>query len=294
MTFEFIRYELADRIATITLARPEKLNAINGAMVRELIAAFEAADGDDDVRAVIVTGEGRAFCAGADLSRGADSFVAPGSNGITGANGEVDYSNEEIREIGGRLALVLYNLHKPVIAAINGAAAGLGATFILPMDIRIAAEEARFGFVFSRRGMVLETAASYFLPRIAGISKSHEWGMSGRMVSSAEALEHGLVSAVVPQVELLVEANRLARDIADNAAPVSVALIRQMLWRGLGMNHPMEAHRIESRGIYARSRAADAREGVNSFLEKRAPDFPGRVSRDMPDFYPWWEEPEYS
>ena len=189
MTFEFIRYELADRIATITLARPEKLNAINGAMVRELIAAFEAADGDDDVRAVIVTGEGRAFCAGADLSRGADSFVAPGSNGITGANGEVDYSNEEIREIGGRLALVLYNLHKPVIAAINGAAAGLGATFILPMDIRIAAEEARFGFVFSRRGMVLETAASYFLPRIAGISKSLEWGMSGRMVSSAEALE---------------------------------------------------------------------------------------------------------
>lgn len=294
MTFEFIRYELADRIATITLARPEKLNAINGAMVRELIAAFEAADGDDDVRAVIVTGEGRAFCAGADLSRGADSFVAPGSNGITGANGEVDYSNEEIREIGGRLALVLYNLHKPVIAAINGAAAGLGATFILPMDIRIAAEEARFGFVFSRRGMVLETAASYFLPRIAGISKSLEWGMSGRMVSSAEALEHGLVSAVVPQVELLVEANRLARDIADNAAPVSVALIRQMLWRGLGMNHPMEAHRIESRGIYACSRAADAKEGVNSFLEKRAPDFPGRVSRDMPDFYPWWEEPEYS
>lgn len=294
MTFEFIRYELADRIATITLARPEKLNAINGAMVRELIAAFEAADGDDDVRAVIVTGEGRAFCAGADLSRGVDSFVAPASNGLTGADGAVDYDNEAIREIGGRLALVLYNLRKPVIAAINGAAAGLGATFILPMDIRIAAEEARFGFVFSRRGMVLETAASYFLPRIAGISKSLEWGMSGRMVSSAEALEHGLVSAVVPQAELLVEANRLARDIADNAAPVSVALIRQMLWRGLGMNHPMEAHRIESRGIYARSRAADAREGVNSFLEKRAPDFPGRVSRDMPDFYPWWEEPEYS
>lgn len=294
MTFEFIRYELADRIATITLARPEKLNAINGAMVRELIAAFEAADGDDDVRAVIVTGEGRAFCAGADLSRGVDSFVAPASNGLTGADGAVDYDNEAIREIGGRLALVLYNLRKPVIAAINGAAAGLGATFILPMDIRIAAEEARFGFVFSRRGMVLETAASYFLPRIAGISKSLEWGMSGRMVSSAEALEHGLVSAVVPQAELLVEANRLARDIADNAAPVSVALIRQMLWRGLGMNHPMEAHRIESRGIYARSRAADAREGVNSFLEKRVPDFPGRVSRDMPDFYPWWEEPEYS
>lgn len=294
MTFEFIRFELADRIATITLARPEKLNAINGAMVRELITALEAADSDDDVRAVIVTGEGRAFCAGADLSRGADSFVAPGSDGLTGPDGEVDYSNEAIREVGGRLALVIYNLRKPVIAAINGAAAGLGATLILPMDIRIAAEEARFGFVFSRRGMVLETAASYFLPRIAGISKALEWGMSGRMVSSAEALEHGLVSAVVPQTELLAEANRIARDIAHNAAPVSVALIRQMLWRGLGMNHPMEAHRIESRGIYARSRAADAKEGVNSFLEKRVPDFPGRVSRDMPDFYPWWDEPEYS
>ena len=294
MTFEFIRYELANRIATITLARPEKLNAVNGAMVRELIAAFESADSDDDVRAVIVNGEGRAFCAGADLSRGAESFVAPGSEGLTSADGEVDYSNEAIREVGGRLALVLYNLRKPVIAAINGAAAGLGATFILPMDIRIAAEEARFGFVFSRRGMVLETAASYFLPRIAGISKALEWGMSGRMVSAAEALENGLVSAVVPQAELLVEANRLARDIADNAAPVSVALIRQMLWRGLGMNHPMEAHRIESRGIYARSRAADATEGVTSFLEKRAPDFPDLVSRDMPDFYPWWEEPGYS
>ena len=294
MAYEFIRYALADRVATITLARPEKLNAINGAMVRELMAAFEAADKDDDVRAVIVTGEGRAFCAGADLSRGADSFVAPGTDALTRADGTVDYGNEAIREVGGRLALVLYNLRKPVIAAINGAAAGLGATLILPMDIRIAAEEARFGFVFTRRGMVLETAASFFLPRIAGISKSLEWGMSGRMVGAAEALQHGLVCAVVPQADLLAEANRLARDIADNAAPVSVALVRQMLWRGLGMTHPMEAHRIESRGIYARSRSADAVEGVNSFLEKRSPDFPDRVSNGMPDFYPWWDEPEYS
>lgn len=294
MTFEFIRYELAGRIATIALARPEKLNAVNGAMVRELIAAFEAADADDAVRAVIVTGEGRAFCAGADLSRGSESFVAPGSDAFTGSDGRVDYSNEAIREVGGRLALVIYNLRKPVIAAINGAAAGLGATLILPMDIRIAAEEARFGFVFTRRGMVLETAASWFLPRIAGIAKSLEWCMSGRMVGAAEALQHGLVSAVVPQGELLAEANRLAREIADNAAPVSVALVRQMLWRGLGMAHPMEAHRIESRGIYTRARAADAGEGVRSFLEKRPPDFPDRVSTDMPDFYPWWSDPEYS
>ncbi len=293
MDFEFIRYELADRVATITLDRPEKLNAINGAMVRELIAAFEAADADDEVRAVIVTGAGRAFCAGADLSRGAESFVAPGSDAAAGPGGAVDYSNEAIREVGGKLALVLYNLRKPVIAAINGAAAGLGATLILPMDIRICAEEAKFGFVFARRGMVLETAASFFLPRIAGISKSLEWCMSGRMVSSAEALEHGLVTLVLPQAELLAEANRVARDIADNAAPVSVALVRQMLWRGLGMTHPMEAHRVESRGMYVRARASDASEGVKSFLEKRPPAFPDKISRDMPDFYPWWDEPGY-
>ncbi len=289
MEFEFIRYELADRVATITFNRPEKLNAINGAMVRELIAALEAADADDDVRAVIVTGAGRAFCAGADLSRGAESFVAPGSE----MSGAVDYSSDAVREVGGRLALVLYNLKKPVIAAINGAAAGLGATLILPMDIRICAEEAKFGFVFARRGMTLETAASFFLPRIAGIAKSLEWCMSGRMIPSAEALEQGLVTAVLPQAELLAEANRIAREIADNAAPVSVALVRQMLWRGLGMSHPMEAHRIESRGMYVRARAKDAAEGVNSFLEKRLPAFPDRVSQEMPDFYPWWDEPEY-
>lgn len=292
MTFEFIRYELADRIATITLARPDRLNAVNGAMVRELIAAFGQADQDDDVGAVIVTGEGRAFCAGADLSRGADSFVAPGSDTTT-PTVEVDLSSEAVREAGGRLALVIFNLRKPVIAALNGAAAGLGATLVLPMDIRIAAEEARFGFVFARRGMVLETAASFFLPRIAGISKSLEWCMSGRMVDAAEALEQGLVSAVVARADLLPEARRLARDIIENAAPVSVALVRQMLWRGLGMSHPMEAHRVESRGIYTRSRAADAVEGVNAFLEKRLPDFPDRVSKDMPEFYPWWDEPGY-
>lgn len=294
MTFEFIRYELADGVLTITLNRPEKLNAVNGAAVRELIAAFEAADADDDVRAVIVTGEGRAFCAGADLSRGAESFVAPGSETMVRADGTVDYSNEAIREVGGRLALLLYNLRKPVIAAINGAAAGLGATLILPMDIRIASENARFGFVFARRGMVLETAASFFLPRIAGIAKALEWGMSGRMVSAEEALQAGLVNAVVPQDQLLAEAMRQAREIADNAAPVSVALVRQMLWKGLGMTHPMDAHRVESRGMYVRARANDASEGVKSFLEKRLPNFPDRVSSDMPDFYPWWEEPGYS
>ena len=291
--YEFIRYELADRVATITLNRPEKLNAINGALVRELIAAFAAADADDDVRAVIVTGAGRAFCAGADLSPGSEGFVAPGSEAHTLPDGTTDYANEAIREVGGKLALVIYNLKKPVIGAINGAAVGMGATLILPMDIRLCAGEARFGFVFARRGMVLETAASWFLPRIAGIAKSLKWCMSGRLVSSAEALEHGLVSAVLPQADLLAEANRLAREIADHSAPVSVALVRQMLWRDLGMNHPMEAHRVESRGMHVRARAADAREGVGSFVEKRLPAFPDTVSQDMPDFYPWWEEPGY-
>ena len=293
MAYECIRYEVADHVATLTLARPEKMNAINGAMVREMIAALQAADGDDEVRAVIVTGEGRAFCAGADLSRGTESFVAPGSESLVGPDGKPNYASEAMREIGGHLAITLFNLTKPVIGALNGAAAGMGATLILPMDIRICAEEARFGFVFARRGMALETGASFFLPRIAGIAKSLEWCMSGRMVGAAEALANGLVTAVVPRAELLAEANRLAREIADNAAPVSVAMIRQMLWRGLGLSHPMEAHRIESRAIYARSRSGDAVEGVKSFLEKRAPDFPGRVSADMPDFYPWWEEPDY-
>lgn len=291
MTYEHILYDLADRIATITLNRPDKLNAINGVLVRELMAALEEADADDEVRAVIVTGAGRAFCAGADLSRGADSFIAPGTP--ASSEDKVDLSDKSYQELGGHLAKVLYNLKKPVIAAINGAAAGMGATLILPMDIRICTEEAKFGFVFARRAMSLETGASFFLPRIVGISKSLEWCMSGRMVFAPEALEHGLVTAVVPQDRLLAEANRIARDIADNAAPVSVALVRQMLWKGLGMSHPMEASRIESRGMYVRARGKDAKEGVMSFLEKRLPDFPDKVSTDMPDFYPWWEEPEY-
>jgi len=291
MSYEYILYDVADRVATITLNRPDTLNAINGAFVRELMAALEAADADDEVRAVIVTGAGRAFCAGADLSRGADSFIAPGTPASAGE--KVDLSDKAYQELGGHLAMVLYNLKKPVIAAINGAAAGMGATLILPMDIRICTEEAKFGFVFARRAMSLETGASFFLPRIAGISKSLEWCLSGRMVFAPEALEHGLVTAVVPQDQLLAEAMRIAREIADNAAPVSVALIRQMLWKGLGMANPMEASRIESRGMYVRARDKDAKEGVMSFLEKRRPDFPDKVSTDMPDFYPWWEEPEY-
>lgn len=291
--FEMLRYQAEDGVATITLARPEQLNAVNGPMCREIVRALELADMDDAVRAVIVTGEGRAFCAGADLSRGDETFVSPQTAGLTAQDGASIYSREEAREPGGHIALKLYAMTKPVIAAINGPCAGMGATLPLPMDIRLASDAAHFNFVFARRGMVLETGASFFLPRIVGISRALEWVCTGRRISAQEAKDAGLVTGIFKPEDLLPEARRLAREIADNSAPVAVALNRQMLWRGLGMTHPMEAHRIESRGIYAMGRTADAVEGVRSFMEKRPPDFPGRVSTDMPDYYPWWTEPEY-
>lgn len=287
MAFEMIRYDVADRIATITLARPELLNAVNGAMCREIVSALDLADSNDDVRAVIVTGEGRAFCAGADLSRGNSSFIAPQ------ADGAAPESPEDTREPGGHIALKLYAMGKPVIAAINGPCAGMGTTLPLPMDIRLASETAHFNFVFARRGMALETGASFFLPRIVSISRALEWVYTGRRVTAQEAKDAGLVTGVFKPDELIPEARRLASEIADNSAPVAVALNRQMLLRGLGMTHPMEAHRIESRGINTMGRSTDAAEGVRSFMEKRQPAFPGLVSQDMPDWYPWWTEPEY-
>ena len=291
--FQHIRYEVAESIATITLNRPEKLNAASGLMIEELLAAFDLADGDDGVGALIVTGAGRAFCSGADLTRGDDTFVAARTQGL-GAGGEDVYSREEAREPGGVIALRLYTLRKPVIAAINGGCAGMGASLPLPMDIRLASETARFGFVYARRGMVPEVGSSFFLPRIVGISKALEWCYSGRLVDAQEALRERLVSAVHPPEDLIPAARRLARAFIDNAAPVSIALTRQMLWRGLEMAHPMEAHRVESRATYSRARAGDVREGIRAYMEKRAPDFPEAVSRDMPDFYPWWDEPGYS
>jgi enoyl-CoA hydratase/carnithine racemase len=297
MAYEQIIYDVADGVATITLNRPEKLNAFTGVMMAEMIQAFDQIDADDDVRCVIVTGAGRAFCAGADLSAGAKTFDYDKRTDRPekgGGEKTLTYEMEEARDGGGRLTLRIFECLKPVIAAVNGAAVGVGSTMQLPMDIRIASDSARFGFVFARRGIVPEAASSYFLPRVVGISQALEWCYSGRVFDAQEALKGGLVKEVVPGDQLLARANALAREIADNTAPVSVALTRQMLWRGLGFNHPMDAHKVDSRAILARGRSGDAKEGVTSFLEKRTPVYPDRVSDNMPDFFPWWEEEKYA
>jgi enoyl-CoA hydratase/carnithine racemase len=268
--------------------------------MNELISVFDETDRDDAVRVVIVTGAGKTFCVGADFSKGADIFDKE-KNGSKSADesplredGTFDYSRESARDGGGRLALRIYASLKPVIAAINGPAAGVGASMTLPMDIRIASEKGRMGFVYARRGIVFECCSSWFLPRVVGISKALEWSYSGRVLSAQELKDGGLVRDVVAPEALMEKAREMAREIADNTAPVSIALMRQMAWRSLGMSHPMEAHRIESRGICTRGRSADAKEGVQSFLEKRLPAFAGKVSTDMPDYFPWWEEPHYA
>jgi enoyl-CoA hydratase/carnithine racemase len=295
MAYETITYEVEDQILTLTLNRPDKLNAFNATMQKELIDAFDQADRDDNVRAIIVTGAGRAFCAGADLSSGADTFDRDAKRGPVKrlANGGVDYGDLNVRDGGGQVTLRIFKCLKPVIGAINGAAVGIGVTMQLAMDIRIASENARFGFVFSQRGIVPEAASSWFLPRIVGISQALEWCYTGRVFSAQEALAGRLVSKVVAPDDLLPTARALAREIADKAAPVSIALIRQMMWRMLGADDPMEAHKIDSRGIYARGRSDDVKEGVVSFLEKRAAKFTNTVSADMPDYFPWWDEREY-
>ena len=295
MPFETILYEVSEQILTVTLNRPDKLNAFNATMMRELIEAFDAADKDDDIRAIVVTGAGRAFCAGADLSSGADTFDRDARRGPVkrSPDGRVDYSDPNARDGGGQLTLRIFKCLKPVIAAVNGPAVGIGVTMQLAMDIRIASEEAKFGFVFSQRGIVPEAASSWFLPRIVGISQALEWCFTGRVFPAQEALQGGLVSRVVPPEELLSTARGLAREIATKTSAVSVALIRQMMWRLSGADDPMEAHKVDSRGIYARGRSGDVKEGVMSFLEKRPPQFKDKVSSDMPDFFPWWDEREY-
>lgn len=287
--FTQIIYEVEDNIATITLHRPDKMNAFTHVMMNEMIAAFDAIDADDNVRAVIVTGHGeRAFCAGADLT--------PSNGGRVFASGETvdSLSDGNVRDGGGMLTLRIYECKKPVIAAVNGAAVGIGVTMQLAMDIRLASDTARFGFVFARRGIVPEAASSWFLPRLVGMQQALEWCYTGRVFGADEALTGGLVRSIHPADELLAEARKLAREIADNTAAVSIALTRQMLWRNSAMPHPMDAHKVDSRAIYRRSRSGDAKEGIASFLEKRAPAYPDTVSADMPDFFPWWEEQLYS
>ena len=280
--FEQIRYEVAEGIATIVLNRPEKLNAVTSLIIQELVAALDAADGDDAVRVVIVTGAGRAFCAGADLSAGTQTF--------DGARRGRPQPDGEHRDGGGLVALRIYDLKKPVIAAINGPAVGFGITMTLPMDIRIASSAARIGFVFARRGVVPEACSTWFLPRLVGMQRAAEWVYTGRVFDAAEALAGGLVSRVVAPEALLPTARALAREIVDHTSGVSVALARQMMWKLLGADHPMAGHRLDSRGMDWTGRSADAREGIASFLEKRPPSFPLAPSRDMPPYYPWWTE----
>lgn len=295
MTYETIKYEVGEQILTISLNRPEKLNAFDDVMRRELINAFDRADKDDGIRAIIVTGEGRAFCAGADLAPGAEAFDIDARRAPVKRlpNGAVDYSDPNVRDSGGQLTLRIFQSLKPVIAAVNGPAVGIGVNMQLAMDIRIASETARFGFVFCQRGIVPEGAGSWFLPRIVGIAQALEWCYSGRVFPAQEALAGRLVSKVVPPDQLLPTARALACEIVEKTPPVSIALIRQMMWRMLGADDPMEAHKLDSRISYTIGRSADAREGVMAFLEKRPAVFKDKVSADMPNCFPWWTDREY-
>jgi len=277
--FSQIRYEVEDGVCTVTLHRPDRLNAVTTTMLRELGEAWNRADADDAVRAVIVTGAGRAFCAGADLGSGGSTF---------------DYAERQVetaeahRDGGGTVTLRIFDMKKPVIAAINGPAVGFGITLTLPMDIRIASSSARIGFVFARRGVVPEACSTWFLPRLVGISQAAEWVYTGRVFGAEEALAGRLVSRVVAPDALLPTARALAREIADNSSAVSVTLARQMMWKLLGADHPMDAHLLDSQAMYWTGRSADAREGIAAFLEKRPARFPLRPSADLPPFYPWW------
>ena len=286
MEYEQITYDVSDNLATITMNRPDQLNAFTGRMMVEMIDAFDRTDADDDVRAVIVTGAGRGFCAGADLSGGGATFD-------TDAQGAKREKVGVPRDGGGLLTLRIFESLKPVIAAINGPAVGVGVTMTLPMDIRLAADDAKIGFVFAKRGLVPEAASSYFLTRAVGISRAMEWVATGRVFLAPEALAAGLVRSIHPKDELVGVARALGREIAENTAPVSVALSRQMLWRMLGADPPMEAHKIDSRAIDTRGASEDVREGVLSFLEKRPASYPMKVSEGMPDWYPWWPAREF-
>jgi enoyl-CoA hydratase/carnithine racemase len=283
VAYETVATEIQDRILTITLSRPDRLNAFNSTMLEELLQVLDDADADDEVRAIVFTGAGRGYCAGADLGRGGGTF-----------DGGAEEEDAEHRDGGGLLTLRLFECRKPIIAAINGPAVGVGITMTLAMDIRIASDKARMGFVFARRGIVPEACSSWFLPRIVGISQAMEWVATGRIFSAKEALEGRLVSRVVSAEELLPTARAIASEIVENTSAVSVCLARHLLWKMLGADHPMEAHKLDSRAIRWMGRSPDAYEGVSSFLEKRAPSFRMSASRDLPEFFPWWEERRFS
>ena len=283
-----ILVEKADGIATITLNRPEKMNAYTRTMGAEIMAAMDEIDADDNVRAVIFTGAGeRAFCAGADLT------PEGGGQVFSDATELKNLADERVRDGGGLLTLRLFESKKPLISACNGAAVGVGSTMQLAMDIRLASESARYGFVFARRGIVPEAASSWFLPRLVGIQQALEWCYSGRVFPAEEALKGGLIHSIHPQAELMDVARAMATEIADNTAAVSTTLTRHMMWRMLGASHPMDAHIVDSAAIYSRGQTEDAREGVMSFLEKRNPVYPVKVSDGMPSFFPWWDDPDF-
>ncbi|WP_313668387.1 crotonase/enoyl-CoA hydratase family protein [Sandarakinorhabdus sp.] len=299
MTYTQIALDIDGPIATITLDRPEKLNAFTGVMMTEIIAAFDETDANDQVKAVIVTGRGRAFCAGADLSAGAATFDYEKLGGARSANpmredGSIDWTHPATRDGGGQMTMRIFRSLKPVIAAVNGPAVGIGVTMQLAMDMRLASDTARFGFVFARRGIVPEAGSSWFLSKLVGLPQALEWCMTGRVFDAAEALKGGLVRSTHAPDDLLPAARALALEIAENTAPVSIALTRQMLWRMAGAASPWDAHRLDSKMVYMRGRSGDAKEGVVSFLEKRPPAYPDTVSQNMPEnVFPWWDEEKW-
>lgn len=286
MDYEQIDYKVEDKVASITLNRPERLNAFTTQMARELLDVMDVIDNDDDVRVVVVTGAGRGFCAGADLGAGGGTF----DNRVRG--GAQDISSH--RDGGGVVTLRIYDLNKPIIAAINGPAVGVGITMTLPMDIRLAVPDAKIGFVFTRRGIVPEACSSWFLPRVVGIGRATEWVYTGRVFKATEGHEAGLIQHLCEPDELLPKAYEIAREIADNTSAVSVTLSRHLLWKGLGYDHPMESHKADSKSIYWMGQSADAAEGVTSFLEKREANYPMTVPKDLPDYFPWWDERKFN
>ena len=284
MNKETLKTEKIDKSLLITFTRPDEMNTFSGKMMVEIMETLDEAESDDSVRSVIFTGSGRAYCAGADLSQGEKTF---------------DWSKRDSKvngvaiDTGGMLTLKLYDFKKPIIAAINGSAVGVGVTMTLPMDVRIASDNAKFGFVFAKRGIVPEACSSWFLPRIVGVSQSLEWMMSGEVFSAEEALKGKLIREVTSQENLVPRALEIAQKFSDKTSAVSVSLTRQMVWKMLGEKHPMSAHKIDSRGVYYLGRSNDVAEGISSFLEKRDPEFSDTVSKNMPEYYPWWKEEEF-